>query len=190
MRIMTAGFSAKSYNAIIGANDRIRVGVMGVNSRGFALATNFAKQENCLVSFISDVDSRAAEKCAGAVAAIQKEKPKETKDFRNVLQAKDVDALVIAAPDHWHAPAALLASAAGKHVYIEKPCSHNPHEGELLLAAQAKYRNKMQMGNQRRSWPNVAAAIKELHEGVIGRIYFVKTWYTNNRGPIGTGKKT
>ncbi len=183
------GFTAKAYTQIIGANDRIRVAVMGVNSRGFALATNFAKQENALVNFIADVDSRAAAKCAAAVNGIQSDKTKEITDFRKALDAKETDVLAIAAPDHWHAPAAILASAGGKHVYVEKPCSHNPHEGELLMAAAAKYKNKIQMGNQRRSWPNVGAAIKEIHDGAIGRTYFAKTWYTNNRAAIGTGKK-
>jgi ABC-type dipeptide/oligopeptide/nickel transport system permease subunit/predicted dehydrogenase len=88
------------------------------------------------------------------------------------------------------APAAILACQAGKDVYLEKPASHNPHEGELLIKAANKYNRVMQMGNQRRSWPNVIAAIKELHQGIIGRPYYAKTWYTNNRGPIGNGKKT
>jgi predicted dehydrogenase len=101
-----------------------------------------------------------------------------------------LDALIIAAPDHWHAPAAILASKAGKHVYLEKPCSHNPHEGELLVAVQNKYKNVIQMGNQRRSWPNVMAAIEEVKNGSIGRVYFAKGWYTNNRSSIGIGKET
>jgi predicted dehydrogenase len=82
-----------------------------------------------------------------------------------------------------------MACSAGKHVYLEKPCSHNPHEGEMLVEAAARYKRVLQMGNQRRSWPNVAAGIKELHEGVIGRPYFAKTWYTNNRASIGIGKE-
>ncbi len=101
-----------------------------------------------------------------------------------------MDALIVAAPDHWHAPAAILAAKAGKHVYLEKPCSHNPHEGELLVAAQKKYRTVIQMGNQRRSWPNVIKGIQELKNGAIGRAYFGKGWYTNNRQSIGRGKET
>ena len=184
------GFSAKSYGRILGANEKISLGVMGVNSRGLALAQNFALQPNSEVNFICDVDTRAAEKAIDIVNKIQNKKPANEPDFRKALEDKDMDALVIAAPDHWHAPAALLASKAGKHVYLEKPCSHNPHEGELLIAAQKKYKNVIQMGNQRRSWPNVAKAVKEIHDGVIGRVYFAKGWYTNNRPPIGVGKET
>src|SRR3546814_16844131 len=89
--------------------------------------------------------------------------------------------MAIATPDHWHAPAAILACKAGKHVYLEKPSSHNPHEGELVIEADRKYNRQVQMGNQRRSWPNVAAAIREVHEGVLDRAYFAKGWYTNKQ---------
>lgn len=184
------GFSAKSYGRIPGANERIHMAIMGVNSRGLALAKNFARQKNCEVLHVSDVDSRAAAKCINEVEKLQNRKPAATEDFRKALQDKQVDAIAIAAPDHWHAPAAILASAAGKHVYVEKPCSHNPYEGELLVQAQRKYGNVIQMGNQRRAWPNVRMAIEELHSGIIGRPYFAKTWYTANREAIGTGKET
>ena len=175
------GFSAKSYCYIFGANARIMVGMMGVNSRGLALARNFASQANAQVLYVSDVDSRAADKCIDAVNKIQQQRPQAAPDFRKALEDKNLDALVVAAPDHWHAPAAILACAAGKHVYLEKPSSHNPHEGELVVAAAEKYKRVVQLGNQRRSWPNVIAGIRELHAGVIGRPYFAKTWYTNNR---------
>ncbi len=185
---MFPGFSAKSYAGIMGANERIRAAVMGVNSRGLAVSSNFALQTGCEVVYVSDVDSRAADKCMAAIEKITSKKPKPAPDFRKALEDKDVDVLIVTAPDHWHAPAALLACAAGKHVYLEKPCSHNPNEGELLMNAQKKYNRVLQMGNQRRSWPNIVAAIAELHAGVIGRPYFAKTWYTNNRDSIGTGK--
>lgn len=184
------GFSPASYRRIIGANEKIRVSVMGVNSRGLALAQNFAYQNECDVLHICDVDSRAIEKCQAAVQKIQELKPEGIADFRKSLASKDIDALVVAAPDHWHAPAALLAMQAGKHVYLEKPCSHNPAEGEILVAAAKKYNKSIQMGNQRRSWPNVAEAISELKKGIIGRPYFGKGWYTNNRESIGVGKET
>lgn len=185
-----SGFTAKSYNNIVGANERFRVSVMGVNSRGNAVARNFALQPNSEVIHVCDVDSRAVDNCIKTVSPHQNATPQRFKDFRKSLESKDVDILMVAAPDHWHAPAALLASSAGKHVYLEKPCSHNPREGELLIDAVNKYGNVIQMGNQRRSWPNVVKAIQEVHSGAIGNVYYAKTWYSSNRQPIGIGKKT
>lgn len=184
------GFSAGSYSRIMGANDKIRASVMGVNSRGNALAQNFAFQKECDVVHICDVDSRAIEKCVASVGKVQGFEPKGVGDFRKSLESNDVDLVVIATPDHWHAPAALLAMQAGKHVYLEKPCSHSPAEGEMLVEAAKRYKKTIQMGNQRRSWPNVMEAIGELKKGAIGRPYFGKGWYTNNRESIGIGKKT
>lgn len=184
------GFSAKSYARIMGSNERIQVSVMGVNSRGNALAQNFAAQNSCDVIHICDVDNRAIAKCLTALKDRQNIEAKSYTDFRKSLESKDVDALVVAAPDHWHAPAALLAMQAGKHVYVEKPCSHNPNEGEILVKAAEKYRQVIQMGNQRRSWPNVVEGINVLKNGEIGRVYFGKGWYTNNRPSIGIGKET
>ena len=187
---MLPGLSARSYGKILGANDRIRVACMGVNARGLAVAENFAGLQHCEVLFVSDVDSRAADKCIASVEKIQRKRPKARPDFRKALEDKDLDALVVTAPDHWHVPAAILACQAGKHVYLEKPASHNPREGELVVAAASRYRRVIQLGNQRRSWPNVAAAIGELQAGVIGRPYFAKTWYANNRPSMGIGKET
>lgn len=183
------GFSARSYRQIIGANDKLRASVMGVNSRGHALARNFAYQQECDVLHICDVDSRAMAKGIGDVQKVQDLQPKGFADFRKSLESRDIDLLVVAAPDHWHAPAALLAMQAGKHVYLEKPCSHNPREGEILVEAAGRYKKSIQMGNQRRSWPNVVQAISEIKGGIIGRPYFGKGWYTNNRASIGRGKE-
>ena len=184
------GFSAKSYARISGSNEKIITAVMGVNSRGLAVSKNFASQVNSEVLHVCDVDSRASAICIEEIEKIQNKKPLNTPDFRKALEDKNVDALIVTAPDHWHAPAALLACSAGKHVYLEKPCSHNPREGEMLIESAKKYKRVLQMGNQRRSWPNVAMAIKELHEGIIGRPYYAKTWYTNNRASKGFGKVT
>ncbi|MEJ7676891.1 MAG: Gfo/Idh/MocA family oxidoreductase [Segetibacter sp.] len=183
------GFGAKSYANIIGANDRIRVVSMGVNSRGLAVGTNFARQKNCEVVYCCEVDTRASDKFIDAVEKVQNKRPAAAPDFRKALEDKNVDVLIVTAPDHWHAPAAILACQAGKHVYLEKPCSHNPNEGELVVKAAKKHNRILQMGNQRRSWPNVISAIVELQAGVIGRPYFAKTWYTNNRPSIGKGKE-
>ena len=183
-------FNAKSYARILGANARISVAVVGVNSRGRALAINFAHQANCRISHIADVDSRAIDKCIAAVAKIQDDVPRGEADFRQLLDNREVDALVMATPDHWHTPGTLLACQAGKHVYVEKPVSTTPHEGDLLRKAAAKYPDVViQIGNQRRSWPNIITAIQEIHDGVIGRPYFGKGWYANNRPSIGVGKE-
>jgi len=184
------GFSASQYRNILGSNEKITAAVMGVNSRGLAVGTNFASQKECELMYVCDVDARAMDKCVTAVEKIQGKKPKAEGDFRKALEDKNLDLLIVTAPDHWHAPAAMLAVAAGKHVYLEKPCSHNPNEGEMLVKAATKHNKLLQMGNQRRSWPNVMAAISELHAGVIGRPYYAKTWYTNNRESIGVGKVT
>ena len=184
------GFTAKSYANIVGANDKIRVSVMGVNSRGKALAQNFAQQPNCDVLHIVDVDSRAITSCLESIKDRQDVQAQGKKDVRVSLESDDIDALVIAAPDHWHAPASLMAMQAGKHVYVEKPCSHNPAEGEILVEAAKHYDKTIQMGNQRRSWPHVMEGIQMLHEGVIGNVYYGKGWYSNNRASIGKGSVT
>ena len=167
---------------------RINVAVMGVRSRGLVLAENFAKLPDVEVAHVCDVDQRYMDKCIESVSALQKTKPKGEKDIRKVLENKDVDAVMMATPDHWHAPGAIMAVKAGKHVYLEKPCSHNPREGELLIEAEKKYGRIIHMGNQRRSWKNINEAMNKLQGGVIGNVYFAKGWYANNRGPIGFGK--
>tara|TARA_Y100000996_G_scaffold394930_1_gene359700 strand:+ start:45 stop:1403 length:1359 start_codon:yes stop_codon:yes gene_type:complete len=183
-------FNAKSYSRIKGANDRINISVMGVNSRGNALAQNFAIQNNCDVIHVCDVDTRAITKCLISLKDKQSFTAESFIDFRKSLENKDLDIMVIAAPDHWHAPASLLSMQAGKHVYVEKPCSHNPNEGEILIKAGERYGKVIQMGNQRRSWPNVIEGINALKNGAIGNVYFGKGWYANNRESIGIGKYT
>src|SRR5438309_699684 len=116
--------------------DTVRVAVMGLNGRGTVLARTFARAAYAEVAYVCDVDSLVLAKGVSAVASAQSKAPKGLGDFRKALEDKDVDALVIAAPDHWHTPAALLAMQAGKHVYVEKPCGHNAREGELLVEAQ------------------------------------------------------
>ena len=174
-----------------GANDRVVVAVMGVNSRGHALAQAFARAEGTEVGVVCDVDTRAIERCIAGVGAaqdgqppLQDRRPTGETDVRRALENPDVDALVIAAPDHWHAPATLMAMDAGKHVYVEKPCSHNPREGELLIAAQQKHPDLVvQMGNQQRSSPRSMQAIQQIREGIIGEPYYGRAWYANSRGP-------
>src|SRR4029077_20785537 len=131
------------------------VAVMGVNSRGAFLAESFSQLPNVEVAYLCDVEEKAIANGLKPCANADK-KPVVIKDIRELVNKKDFDALVIAAPDHWHAPASLLAVANGKHIYVEKPCSHNPYEGELLVQARHKYSKQIiQMGNQRRSFPTL-----------------------------------
>ncbi|MBL8868020.1 MAG: Gfo/Idh/MocA family oxidoreductase, partial [Planctomycetia bacterium] len=151
------------------ANDKIVVGVMGMGGRGTGLSKTFASQPNVHVAYVCDPDPKRAGAAAEGLEKANKPKPTIVEDFRRILDDKSVDVLVCAAPNHWHAPAGILGCAAGKHCYIEKPCSHTPREGEMLVAAARKHNRVVQMGNQRRSWPKVQEAIQKLHEGVIGR---------------------
>ena len=169
-------------------SDRVRVAVMGTNGRGTQLARIFARAQGGEVAYVCDVDDNAIAKALKGLSGVGAPAPKTAKDFRRALDDASVDALVVAAPDHWHAPAALLALAAGKHVYLEKPCSHNPQEGEWVLQAARKANRVVEMGAQRRSWPNVVEAIQKVREGVVGRVYFARGWYANTRRSIGKGK--
>ena len=187
---ISSSFTAKSYSRIPGANDRIRMAMIGTNSRGEALSAIFAKQPNTEVLFICDVEEKARQKGINSVIKTGATAPTGVNDFRSILSNKDVDAVYIATPDHWHAPATIICASAGKHVYVEKPLSHNPREGELAIAAARKYDRVVQMGAQRRSWSLLTEGINALHEGAIGKIHLVKCWYTNNRKPIGIGKET
>jgi predicted dehydrogenase len=162
---------------------KVVIAVAGVNSRGDYLARQFAGMPDCEVGYICDVDERAMTKTIENVARVQTPKPKAEKDFRKALEDRGVDALVIAMPDHWHAPAAIIGCSMGKHVYVEKPFSHNPNEGELLIQAARKYNRVVQMGAQRRSGTGLIQMIADIRSGIIGNVYMAKTWYTNARGP-------
>jgi predicted dehydrogenase len=169
-------------------NDKVVVAMMGVNGRGSFLAATLAKFPNVEIAYICDVDSKVLARVTDQVEKITGNRPQGMGDIRKLLEKKDFDALVIAAPDHWHAPATILACQAGKHVYCEKPCSHNPHEGEMSVAAAAKYNRIVQIGTQRRSFANIIKMVNDLQNGMIGRLYYAKGWYTNHRGSIGTGQ--
>lgn len=174
-----------------GALSRLVVGIMGTGGRGSHLAGLYQQQPNVEVAYVCDVDRNHAARAADLVARAGKGiAPKAVGDFREILDDKSVDILVVATPNHWHAAAAILACQAGKHVYVEKPCCHNPQEGEWMVAAARKYGRHVQMGAQRRSWPAVMEAIEHVRSGAIGRVYHAQAWYTNSRGSIGHGSST
>ena len=180
--------SSASFAGVLGANDTINLAVIGTKGRGKALTKAAGICEKARVSHVCDVDT---EILGEHLEYCEKElgyKPEAETDFRKLLENKDVDAIAVATPEHWHAPMAIMGMQAGKHVYVEKPCSHNPRENELLVEARKKYGKVCQMGNQQRSSITSAMAMKEIGEGIIGDVYMGKAWYSNTRGSIGTGK--
>ncbi|MBE3133807.1 MAG: Gfo/Idh/MocA family oxidoreductase, partial [Acidobacteria bacterium] len=177
-----------SRHGVLGANERIHVAVVGVNSRGRALARTFARCQDVEVACLCDVDSGAIARTIQRVPELQQRIPKGLGDFRKALEDPAIDVVAIATPDHWHAPAAILALNAGKHVYVEKPCSHNPAEGEMLVRAARRSKKICQMGNQRRSESHTVEAIGLLKGGAIGPVHYVRCWYSRAREPIGVGK--
>ena len=166
------------------ANNGLQVGVIGLG-RGIAHVRRFAETPEVEVSYVCDVDESRLSRGAKAMT---KGKAKGVVDFRRILDDKEVDAVSIAAPNFWHAPASILAMQAGKHVYVEKPGSHNMAEADMIVAAAKKYDRRVQMGNQRRSYPFVREGIQLLREGVIGKVLSARTWYNNRRPSIGKGK--
>jgi predicted dehydrogenase len=187
---LAIGSSAKSYSQILGANDRLNFAIMGLRWRGYAhLSALMGNKDAARVSHVCDVDSTILAKFAGIAEHELGYAPASDKDFRTVLQQKDVDAVTIATPDHWHTPLAIAALEAGKHVYVEKPCSHNPAEGAMLVQAQQKYQKHVQQGTQQRSCLRTMEAVDKIHNGLIGKAYFAKGWYSNTRKSIGIGKE-
>jgi predicted dehydrogenase len=188
---LALGSTAKSYARILGANDRVNFGIIGLHGRaGAHLSAIKANKESAGVAYICDVDSRVLDKFANAVERDFGTAAKKQKDFRKLLEDKDVDAITIATPEHWHAPMAIMGLQAGKHVYVEKPCSHNPYESELLVQAQRKYGKLVQMGNQQRSSAHTIELVQKIKDGLVGTPYFAKAWYCNTRKSIGVGKVT
>lgn len=177
----------KAHPASAAPSDKVIVGVMGMQ-RGLAVAKDFIKVPNVEIRYVCDVDSTRAEKAAGELEKLGIARPKTIGDYRTILDDAEVDALVCAAPNHWHGPATIAACSAGKHVYVEKPCSHNPREAEWMVEAANKHNRIVQVGTQRRSSVPTRTVIGMLHEGKIGRVYSARATYASARGSIGSGK--
>jgi predicted dehydrogenase len=177
--------SAKSYSRILGANDRLQVAIQGLGRRyGAYIPAIAAKENNIDLRYLCDVMQSQLENAAKAVSTLLPTQPILENDIRKVLDDPEIDAVFMSTPDHWHAPGACMAMQAGKHVYLEKPCSHNPKEGELLVAYQKKYHKVVQMGNQQRSAPQSREIIQEIHNGIIGEAYKAIAFYINSRGRV------
>ena len=164
------------------ANDRLIAALIGCGGQGPGVAAGVKGAGNVEVAYACDPDQKrargAAEKLGG----------KAVSDLRKVLDDKSVDAVVVATPDHWHGPAAILALDAGKHVYVEKPCCHNVREGRLLVEAAKRNGRVVQHGTQSRSSGLIVQAIQLLREGVIGDVLVAKAYNIQRRGSIGKHK--
>jgi predicted dehydrogenase len=192
-----------AIRSVRGANEKVRVGFIGVGNRGSQLLQGFMQQEDVQIAALCDVyepylnrdysqvgreviDSigervpKMGEKFAGEVARY--------KDFRRVLDRKDIDAVVIATPDHWHGIQAIQACQAGKDVYVEKPLSVTIHEGRKMVEAAAKYKRIVQVGLHRRSSTMYADLAKEMQGGKIGKVTVARAYRVSNMHPVGIGK--
>ena len=184
------GMSSKSYSRIIGANDRLNIALMGCGRRVPAYYNSLKNKDNNIdVGYICDVMKKQREKTGEVLKGKITGKAKLIEDIRESFEDKDIDAVFVATPDHWHTPAACMAMEAGKHVYLEKPCCHNPREGELVVAFQKKYGKVVQMGNQQRSSKESQEIIHDIHNGVIGNAYKAVAFYVNSRGEVPLPKK-
>lgn len=177
---------AASTSVARGADDRIVLGLIGCGGRGVGTLAAVAKSmPNTDLAWLADVDDN---RLANAANSSVGQGAKTTKDFREILDDKSVDAVMIATPDHWHAPASILACDAGKHVYVEKPCSHNIREGRLLVEAARRNDRVVQHGTQVRSTSMMIEAVKKLREGIIGDVLIAKAWNIQRRSTIGRGQ--
>jgi predicted dehydrogenase len=167
------------------ANNKIVLGVIGPGGMGMNHLRSLVTYKDVEIACVCDVDENRANQAASAVEKSSNKRPQVVKDMRRVFEDKAVDAVFIATPDHWHAPASILAVDAGKHVYVEKPVSHNIREGRLLVEAARRNKRIVQVGTQSRSAEHVRSAMERLHNGAIGDVLIAKAWNSQLRGNIG-----
>jgi len=183
-----AGFAiggTKSSGRVIGANDTIRVGVAGLNGRGGSHTDAFTSIKGAEITYLIDPDTTTYKKHLDTISQRGGATPKTVQDIRRALDDKELDAISIAAPNHWHALMTIWGCQAGKDVYVEKPCSHNVHEGRIAVEAARKYDRIVQHGTQSRSseaWAQVAEAIKS---GKYGKLLVARGLCYKSRPSIG-----
>lgn len=176
--------AAASYERIVGANDRVRIGLIGCGGRGLhvgGLMRQAPGAEFVAVCDVYETNAAKAGQWAGAAA-------RTFKDFRKLLEQKDVDAVLVATPDHWHAPITVLACQAGKDVYVEKPLAHNVKEGRVMVEAARRHNRIVQTGTQQRSAPHYREVQRIIQAGALGEVRFVRVWNFSNLTPEGIGR--
>jgi predicted dehydrogenase len=175
--------TALSASRVFGANERVRIGLIGCGGRGRYVARFMSESPHAQFVAAADVYQPLADETrawAGSDA-------RAFQDFRKLLELRDVDAVLIATPDHWHAGATVLACEAGKHVYVEKPLAHNIREGRAIAEAARKHNRIVQSGTQQRSSPHFAEAAEIVQSGKLGEVRFVRVWNYSNMLPNGIG---
>ena len=165
------------------ANEKVSLAMIGVRGRGSSLAAGFLQRDDCQITHVCDVDTDTGSNRSEAYTSRQSgRRVKFIQDYRNLLEEESVDAVVIATPDHWHAPMAVFSCQAGKDVYVEKPPSHNPWEGRQMVAAARKYKRIVQVGTQNRSAPYNFRAKKFIEEGKLGKIHLCRVFNMKSQG--------
>jgi predicted dehydrogenase len=185
------GFSSKSYASIRGANERLNFAVVGIRSQGKSHISSWCKlkdSRNVMLKTLCDTDELLWPEGVKTVSDRTGTTPRTEWDMRKVFDDKDIHAVSFATPNHWHALGTIWACQAGKHVYVEKPASHNIFEGRRMVEAARKYKVRVQVGFQNRSFDNVREAIKFLHDGGIGDVYMARGLCYKPRDPFGIAK--
>jgi predicted dehydrogenase len=170
---------------ILGANDRVQLGIVGLGGRGTAHMNFYSTLDEARIAGVCDVNQAARERAVALVNRLKGNQPNEYDDMRKLFDSKDIDAVSIATPNHWHALATIWACQAGKDVYVEKPASHNCFESVQMVKAARKYNRMVQVGSQSRSIPHKMRAIELLRQGVIGDVYYARGECYRRRYPIG-----
>ena len=178
--ISMAGISTGN---VLGANEKVVIGVIGAGKMGISNLETFAKQPGVEVAAVADVYEPNLQKGLKAAG----EKAQAYKDFRQILDRQDIDAVIVATPDHWHPLQTVLACQAGKDVYVEKPVAHVVDEGKRMVAAARKYQRVVQVGTWQRSGIHFQKAIQLVQDGLIGKVSLVRTWNYANTYPEGIG---
>ncbi len=182
---LATGFSSTFSINALGANEKVVIAVMGINGRGHYLAQRFLERDDIVIKYYADPDTRLFPDRVKELVDKGFKAPECVQDFRRVLEDKEVDAVVMGTPDHWHAPGTIFACQAGKDVYVEKPCHHDPWEGKRMIEAARKYSRVVQVGHQNRSAPYIQQAIEYIQSGQLGDVHLVRVMNSKPRNTIG-----
>ena len=181
----SAALAAPSVIRAAGAPEKISLAFIGPGGMGTNHIKTMGRRSDVLYSWVCDADASRAAAAVKLIHELSGQTPKIANDMREVLDDKSVQAVVMATPDHWHAPGAILAADAGKHVYVEKPCSHNVREGRLMIEAAKRNKVVMQVGTQSRSTAHIQQVVDKLRNGIIGEVLAAKAWNSQLRANQG-----